>query len=67
MPPNGKLSTIRSFGAVPATGLVVLPIFSVQIGAAIAKGLFDQLGPAGMVFLRVGFAALVSFYCGVRL
>ena len=59
MPPNGKLSTIRSFGAVPATGLVLFPIFSVQIGAAIAKGLFDQLGPAGMVFLRVGFAALV--------
>ncbi len=59
MPPNGKLSTIRSFGAVPARGLVLLSIFSVQIGAAIAKGLFDQLGPAGMVFLRVGFAALV--------
>jgi inner membrane transporter RhtA len=66
MPPNGKPSTIRSFGqlrgaagAVPPMGLVLLSIFSVQLGAAIAKGLFDQLGPAGTVFLRVGFAALV--------
>jgi inner membrane transporter RhtA len=32
---------------------------SVQIGAAIAKSLFDEAGPAGTVFLRVGFAALV--------
>jgi inner membrane transporter RhtA len=38
---------------------VLLSIFSVQLGAAIAKGLFDQLGPSGTVFLRVGFAALV--------
>ena len=34
-------------------------VCSVQIGAAIAKGLFDDLGPAGTVFLRTGFAALV--------
>ena len=66
MPPNGKPSTIRGFGelreavgAVPPTGLVMVSIFSVQLGAAIAKGMFDQLGPAGTVFLRVGFAALV--------
>jgi inner membrane transporter RhtA len=32
---------------------------SVQVGAAIAKSLFDDAGPAGTVFLRVGFAALV--------
>jgi inner membrane transporter RhtA len=30
-----------------------------QLGAAIAKGLFDSVGPAGAVFLRVGFAALI--------
>ena len=30
-----------------------------QLGAAIAKSLFDELGPSGMVFLRVGFAALL--------
>lgn len=37
----------------------MLAIFSVQLGAATAKGLFDELGPSGTVFLRVGFAALV--------
>jgi inner membrane transporter RhtA len=66
MPPNGKPSAVRSFGrlldaagAVPPTGLVLLSIGSVQLGAAIAKGLFEGLGPTGAVFLRVGFAALV--------
>lgn len=38
---------------------MLLSVGSVQLGAAIAKGLFDELGPAGTVFLRVGFAALV--------
>ena len=46
-------------GAAPPTSLVLLPIFSVQLGAALAKGLFEELGPGGTVFLRVGFAALV--------
>lgn len=43
---------------VPPTALVLLSIFSVQLGAAVAKGLFDSLGPSGTVFLRIGFAAL---------
>jgi inner membrane transporter RhtA len=34
-------------------------VVSVQTGAAIAKSLFDEAGPAGTVLLRVGFAALV--------
>ncbi len=34
-------------------------IGTVQFGAAIAKGLFDELDPSGTVLLRVGFAALV--------
>jgi inner membrane transporter RhtA len=66
IPPNGKPYTIRGLGkpgrvagAIPPTGLVLVSIGSVQLGAAIAKGLFDELGPAGTVFLRVGFAALV--------
>jgi inner membrane transporter RhtA len=49
----------RPRGAIPPTSLVLLSIFSVQLGAAIAKGLFGSLGPTGTVFLRVGFAALV--------
>src|ERR671932_141149 len=66
MPPRGKATTIRDLarsgrvsGAVPPTGLVLLSIGSVQLGAAIAKGLFGELGPSGTVFLRIGFAALV--------
>jgi inner membrane transporter RhtA len=39
--------------------LVMLSIFSAQLGAAIAKTLFDSLGPGGTVFLRVAFAALM--------
>jgi inner membrane transporter RhtA len=34
-------------------------MITVQLGAALAKELFGALGPAGVVFLRVGFAALM--------
>jgi inner membrane transporter RhtA len=37
----------------------MLSIVSVQLGAAIAKSFFGSLGPGGMVFLRIVFAALV--------
>jgi inner membrane transporter RhtA len=40
---------------------VLFPIVSVQLGAAVAKSLFDALGPGGTVFLRIAFAALVLF------
>ena len=49
--PVGRLSR------VPPTGLVLVAIASVQLGAAIAKSLFDDVGPSGAVFLRVAFAA----------
>ena len=38
---------------------MLLSIFSVQLGAAVAKELFDRLGPDGTLFLRIWFAALV--------
>ena len=38
---------------------MVVAVSSVQFGAAFAKTIFDQVGPAGTVFLRVLFAALV--------
>jgi inner membrane transporter RhtA len=44
---------------VPPTALVMLSIVSVQLGAAIAKTLFDSLGPGGTVFVRIAFASLV--------
>ena len=43
----------------PPTVLVLAGIGSVQFGSAIAKTLFDDLGPAGTVWLRVLFAAVV--------
>ena len=60
--PHGRSIAARlSDGSrsVPPTALVILSIFSVQFGAAIAKNLFDSLGPGGTVFLRIAFAALV--------
>jgi len=47
---------------VPPTALVLLSIVSAQLGAAIAKSLFDALGPGGTVFLRITFAALVLLF-----
>ena len=44
---------------MPPTLLVLLAIASVQFGAALAKGLFDEIGVGGSVFLRVLFAAIV--------
>jgi inner membrane transporter RhtA len=47
--------------SLPPTSLVLLSIVSMQLGAAFAKSLFPQVGPAGMVFMRVGFAAISLF------
>ena len=48
----------RSRG-IPPTGLVLIGIGSVQFGAAIAKGLFDSLGPGGTVLFRISLAAVI--------
>jgi inner membrane transporter RhtA len=44
---------------VPPTLLVLLAVASVQIGSAVAKTLFDEIGAGGTVFLRTLFAAVV--------
>ncbi|MBU2664254.1 EamA family transporter [Actinoplanes bogorensis] len=44
---------------VPAPLLVLTAIASVQVGSSIARGLFDELGAAGVTFLRLAFAALI--------
>jgi inner membrane transporter RhtA len=49
---------IRGNPAV-AVAMVVGSISSVQCGAALATTLFDKVGPAGAVFLRGLFAALI--------
>lgn len=51
---------IRGNPAV-AVGLIAGSITSVQSGAALATTLFDRIGPAGAVFLRGFFAALILF------
>lgn len=45
--------------AIPAPALVLLSIVSVQVGAALTKVLFAAVGPAGAVFLRTAFGALI--------
>jgi inner membrane transporter RhtA len=42
-----------------AVSLVLGGVLSVQLGAALATTLFEDLGPGGTVLLRVGFAAIV--------
>jgi len=44
---------------VPAALLVLTAISSVQIGSAIARTLFDDLGAAGVTFLRLAIASLI--------
>jgi inner membrane transporter RhtA len=44
---------------IPPTVLVLGGVASVQFGAAFAKTLFDNVGPAGTVFMRVVFAAVI--------
>jgi inner membrane transporter RhtA len=43
---------------IPPTVLVLVAVSSVQFGAALAKTLFDEIGPGGTVFLRLLFAAV---------
>ena len=44
---------------VPPTALVLVAVSSVQVGAALAKTLFDDIGSGGTVFLRILAAAVV--------
>ena len=46
-------------GRPVAVGLVLAAAASLQVGAAFAVTLFDELGPAGAAFLRLAFAAVI--------
>ncbi len=46
-------------GRVPPLSLVLGGIVSVQVGAALATTLFDDLGAAGVALMRLAFAAVV--------
>lgn len=49
----------RNLNKVPAQILALFAIVSVQMGAAVGKGLFTAIGPLGTTFLRLGFAAVL--------
>ena len=46
-------------GAIPPTGLLLLAIVSIQVGAGLATQLFPTLGAEGTVAVRIIFAALL--------
>jgi inner membrane transporter RhtA len=48
-----------ALGRVPASVLIVAAAFSVDVGAALATTLFEELGALGTVFLRTLFAAVI--------
>jgi inner membrane transporter RhtA len=50
---------VARLDAVPAPGLVLLGIVSVQFGAGLAKNLFDLLPPSAVVTLRLATSAVV--------
>jgi inner membrane transporter RhtA len=52
-------SAITAPSRVPPVVLVLGAISCVQVGSALAKTLFDEIGPGGTVFVRVLFAAVV--------
>ncbi|WP_113704268.1 EamA family transporter [Nonomuraea lactucae] len=55
--PGGLLRAAAD--SIPPSGLVLLGIFSVQLGAAFAKELFAALPPSAVVFLRIMAGALI--------
>lgn len=59
VPDGTQAEAVGAFSRVPPLALVLTGIVSVQFGAALATTLFDDLGPAGTVLLRVGFGAVI--------
>ncbi len=58
--PNSWLPKPLGPGFVlPAPALVIASMASTQLGSTLAKSLFGQVGPLGMVLLRVGLSAVV--------
>ncbi|GAA3341477.1 DMT family transporter [Amorphoplanes nipponensis] len=52
-------TTARERRTVPAPLLVLAAIASVQVGSAVARTLFDDLGAAGVTLLRLSLAAVI--------
>lgn len=56
-----EINRITERISVPPIPLALLAIASMQGGAAFAKSLFPEVGAGGMLFMRVGFAAILLF------
>jgi inner membrane transporter RhtA len=50
---------VRGLERAPATLLVLIGIASVQVGSAVARGVFDDLGAAGITLLRLALGSLL--------
>lgn len=59
MRPGHRVRAVAPGDRTTSIALVLGGIVSVQVGAAVATELFDELGPVGTVFLRLAFAAVV--------
>nr|WP_153540722.1 EamA family transporter [Actinomadura macrotermitis] len=59
-----RRAALPSLGSVPPPALILLGIVSVQVGAGLAKHMFDRMSPGAVVLLRLGTSALVlAFLC----
>jgi inner membrane transporter RhtA len=58
-PPAPAGRGIAALEPVPPVLLVITGATSIQFGAALAATLFDDLGPAGVSLVRLGFAAVI--------
>jgi len=56
---SGDHAPMQSAERVPAWFLALLSIVAVQVAAALSTGLFDAVGPAGTVWLRLTAGALI--------
>ncbi|MEZ0578718.1 DMT family transporter [Nocardioides sp. MH1] len=58
-PTMSSVADTRMSSRSSAIGLVLVGIASVQLGAGVAKNLFDEVSPTGMVWLRLASSSLI--------
>jgi threonine/homoserine efflux transporter RhtA len=62
----GERLRMLSLGTLPPTSLILLGILSLQVGAGVAKYLFDQMPPSAMVLMRLLTSAVVLGFLARR-
>jgi hypothetical protein len=58
-PPGGLRTRAAALAGGSAPMLVIALAVSMHLGSAIATGLFDEVGPLGVLWLRCALAALL--------